>query len=57
MYLRKLFSIFFLYIKMYFDLVRYFNVGIYKDRILLDGLEYDLYGNWIRSGNLFIVSI
>ena len=45
---------------MYFDLVgtnRYFNVEIYKDRILLDSLEYDLYGNWIRSGNLFIYSI
>jgi len=33
---------------MYFDLVgtnRYFNVECYKDRILLDSLEYDLYGN------------
>jgi hypothetical protein len=36
---------------------RYFNVECYKDRILLDSLEYDLYGNWIRSGNLFIYSI
>lgn len=45
---------------MYFDLVgtnRYFNVFCYKDRILLDNLEYDLYGNWIRCGNLFIYSI
>jgi len=45
---------------MYFDLVgtnRHFNVERYKGRILLDDLEYDLYGNWIRSGNLFIYSI
>jgi hypothetical protein len=45
---------------MYFDLVgtnRHFNVERYKDRILLDSLEYDLYGNWIRSGSMFIYSI
>ncbi len=45
---------------MYFDLVgtnRHFNVEIYRGRILLDSLEYDLYGNWIRSGSLFIYSI
>ena len=45
---------------MYFDLVgtnRHFNVERYKDRILLDSLEYDLYGNWIVFGRLFIYSI
>ena len=45
---------------MYFDLVgtnRHFNVGWYKGRILLDTLEFDLYGNWVMCGNLFIYSI
>ena len=45
---------------MYFDLVgtnRHFNLRRYKDRILLDNLECDLYGNWIRSGSMFIYSI
>ena len=45
---------------MYFDLVgtnRHFNIGWYKGRILLDTLEFDLYGNWVMCGNLFIYSI
>ena len=45
---------------MYFDLVgtnRHYNVGWYKNRILLDTLEFDLFGIFIMCGNLIIYSI
>lgn len=45
---------------MYFDLVgtnRHFNVRRYKDRILLDNLEFVLFGIFVMCGNLIIYSI
>lgn len=45
---------------MYFDLVgtnQHFNVFCYKDRILLDSIEYELDGNFIMFCNLSIYSI